>query len=254
MFRLCNKTFYRSFCSIIPRWKKLITAEQLQQIKRSRLQKISNSPSNNKKYSRYKCPVCMKPNLLTQTSCNSCDFELAPHDIVDYKDNVFINIINGQDKEHRVLYRNKDFMFIKDKFGISNYHIDAIPTSIIEDIRYINTSHIYLIKDMYNTGIRILSDQLHLDGVRHTYPKDIKEVLISGFNFPVSVEQLHLHMILPPLYHTNSFKYPRWHPYKKVIRDLETLGHVSIQTHETDDQNLTSQHEIQKHYKLFKIK
>lgn len=49
---------------------------------------------------------------------------------------------------------------------------------------------------------------------------------MAGYNFPVSVKHLHLHMVLPPFKHEKVFQYPRWHPHEKVLKDLEEFGEV----------------------------
>jgi len=48
----------------------------------------------------------------------------------------------------------------------------------------------------------------------------------AGYNYPVSVKHLHLHMVLPPFRHAKVFGYPRWHAHQKVIADLKQHGRV----------------------------
>ncbi len=54
----------------------------------------------------------------------------------------------------------------------------------------------------------------------------LEEFVVGGYNFPVSVKHLHLHMVLPPFKHKKVFQYPRWHSHAKIISDLETHGRV----------------------------
>jgi hypothetical protein len=85
---------------------------------------------------------------------------------------------------------------------------------------------------MYERGIEclhLLSDARGMasfwnDGSR------IRRHLIAGFNFPVSVHHLHMHMVLPPLDHTNAFRFPRFHWYERVVRDVLTNDGVQLQT------------------------
>jgi hypothetical protein len=58
--------------------------------------------------------------------------------------------------------------------------------------------------------------------------QNIDEFISAGYNYPVSVKHLHVHMMVPPFKHNKILQYPRWHPHSKVIDDLKRLGKVQI--------------------------
>jgi len=58
----------------------------------------------------------------------------------------------------------------------------------------------------------------------------LENAMFAGYNFPVSVKQLHLHMTVVPFFHDKVFIPPRWHSHRKVLNDLEKFGKVKLQT------------------------
>jgi hypothetical protein len=59
---------------------------------------------------------------------------------------------------------------------------------------------------------------------------------VIGYNFPVSVKHLHLHVVLPPFKHHKVFQYPRWHSHEKVLSDLKKHGRVIVYREQANDE------------------
>jgi hypothetical protein len=59
---------------------------------------------------------------------------------------------------------------------------------------------------------------------------------VIGYNFPVSVKHLHLHVVLPPFKHQKVFQYPRWHSHEKVLSDLKKHGRVIVYREQANDE------------------
>eukprot|EP00698_Gefionella_okellyi_P008026 TRINITY_DN1971_c0_g1_i2.p1 TRINITY_DN1971_c0_g1~~TRINITY_DN1971_c0_g1_i2.p1 ORF type:complete len:171 (-),score=37.89 TRINITY_DN1971_c0_g1_i2:28-540(-) len=137
-------------------------------------------------------------------------------------DNIFLELVKGVDIGTRVYYRDDDYVVFDDKFGVSKNHLDIIPTAVYDDILSLNASHVPLLERMFELGLKEFErrqDPLFAG-------KDLREFVTAGYNFPVSVKHLHLHMVLPPFAHAKVFQYPRWHSHAKVVRDLKEHGRV----------------------------
>jgi len=67
---------------------------------------------------------------------------------------------------------------------------------------------------------------LHDMKVERFHGISLSEYVVAGYTYPVSVKQLHLHLVLPPFKHEKVFLYPRWHSHEKVIHELSTYGKV----------------------------
>lgn len=224
------------FCSSFfeKRFKTLATEDTIAKIyERRRTFDLSSKERTEKsldpKKYRLVCPICEKPNITTSHECGACNFDLHPLDVVEMRENIFSNIAEGHVTEHRIYCRNEDLVVLGDKFPIADVHLDCIPTTPIEDITNLNTNHINLLRNMYEEGRQVIWQQIqssHLLSSKIDRMEQIDPLIIAGFNLPVSVYHLHLHMIVPPLRHTNSFKFPRWHPYPRVMRDLTKYGRV----------------------------
>lgn len=174
------------------------------------------SPNN-----KLKCPSCNKPNILTSRKCGSCEHPLSLKNISEYDPNIFQKIIS-KEIIHEIYYEDEQILIFKDKFPISPYHLICIPKIVIKDIRQLSSHDLNLIIKMYSKGVQTLKEM----NIPEFENKNLEEFLTSGFNLPVSVEHLHLHLVLPPFTHTNGFKKPRFHEYQKVIKDLKKFGHV----------------------------
>ena len=118
-------------------------------------------------------------------------------------------------------YRDDKYLVFDDKFGVSKNHLDIIPTQVIADISALTEEHIPMLEQLYALGKAEL--------VRRKVPVLLDmgdDALVAGYNFPVSVKHLHLHMVCGPFSHEKVFQYPRWHPHSKVVSDLKQYGKV----------------------------
>lgn len=187
----------------------------------------------------YICPACTKPNRLGAHYCTRCYFPHDEWDIAKLPSNVFLDIIQGKYTETPVLYRDDNIMVFDDKFGVSKHHIDVIPIEVIEDISNLDGSHVDLIEKMYKVGKQMLVDRK----VELYEGYNMDDLLVCGFNWPVSVKHLHLHLVLPPFFHRNCFKSARWHSYSKVINDLKTHGKVLMYKDHPNDEEVKGEYD-----------
>eukprot|EP01124_Arcella_intermedia_P014927 TRINITY_DN21480_c0_g1_i1.p1 TRINITY_DN21480_c0_g1~~TRINITY_DN21480_c0_g1_i1.p1 ORF type:complete len:962 (-),score=266.88 TRINITY_DN21480_c0_g1_i1:38-2923(-) len=172
---------------------------------------------------RLVCPSCLKPNVLTTTFCTGCTFPLCEWDIQAISENPFLDLARGKDTGTYIYLRTPTLLVAEDMFGVSwTSHMQAIPVQEIEDIRFLTKAHIPLLQSLYEAVVGE-AEKLEVPFTEHN---SIEEVALIGFNFPVSIKQLHLHLILPPYKHSKISEYPRWHSYEKVIKDLEQFGKV----------------------------
>ncbi len=125
-------------------------------------------------------------------------------------------------------FRDEDYLVFDDKFGVSANHLDIIPTRVYDDVTSLTERDIPVLERMFELG--------KAEFARRQIPPfdskllDMDDFLVAGFNYPVSVKHLHLHMVLPPFSHQRVFQYPRWHPFVKVIADLRNFGCVRTYT------------------------
>lgn len=132
-----------------------------------------------------------------------------------------MDIILGKDST-KPLYRDDNYLVFNDKFGVSTDHLDIIPTKVIIDIQDLTKEDIPMLEKLYELGLKEFESR----NLERFKGKDLNDFITAGYNFPVSVKHLHLHMVLPPFTHKKVFQYPRWHNHKKVINDLKTYGKV----------------------------
>lgn len=119
-----------------------------------------------------------------------------------------------------------------DKFGVSDNHVDVIPVEVILDISVLTKEHIPMLQDLYQQGL----NEFKKRNLKAEVFDNLDELVTAGYNFPVSVKHLHLHMVLPPFKHKKVFQYPRWHSHKKVIADLQEHGRVITFNEQPNDQ------------------
>eukprot|EP00455_Lapot_gusevi_P017581 TRINITY_DN1943_c0_g1_i1.p1 TRINITY_DN1943_c0_g1~~TRINITY_DN1943_c0_g1_i1.p1 ORF type:complete len:241 (-),score=76.83 TRINITY_DN1943_c0_g1_i1:77-799(-) len=182
----------------------------------------ANKPRIEGKTYKKICPACDKPNALEVDFCTGCSFSLVDWDIELVPDNIFLELVQGKDIGTIVHHRCEKYLVFNDKFGVSKYHVDVIPCEVFADVSALNGSHVTMLEEMYQLGLQHMRNQ-HVD---YLQGHDLEDVLVAGYNFPVSVKHLHLHMVLPPFTHEKVFQYPRWHSHAKVVRDLREHGRV----------------------------
>jgi diadenosine tetraphosphate (Ap4A) HIT family hydrolase len=168
------------------------------------------------------CPVCEKANTTSVKDCTYCGFPLTKEDLRLVSLNPFLDVLAGRGK-NIIRYKDAEICVFDDKFPISDNHVQVIPVEPIADITHLGEGHLRLLKRMYECGLQVLTKREISPIFRQHDPAFF---LITGFNYPVSVFHLHLHMVLLPLYHLGGFKYPRFHPFHKVLKDLQTYGRV----------------------------
>eukprot|EP01080_Neovahlkampfia_damariscottae_P010228 gene10228-2648_t len=185
------------------------------------------------------CRACDKPNRIGAKNCTRCYFECHEWDIQKLPSNIFLDIIEGRYTETPILFRNEKLLLFEDKYAVSKNHIDVIPIVVIEDISCLNSTHIELLEEMYKEGVRDFKRR----NLEQFKDYNLEDLLTCGFNFPVSVKHLHLHMVLPPFNHRNCFKTSRWHSYKKVLSDLKSFGKVKMYKDFPNDEEVKAEHE-----------
>lgn len=181
------------------------------------------------------CRVCDKPNSLHVSSCSSCGFPMEkPADAQLVVTNPFIPIIEGTAEDHEVLRREEECLLFKDKFPVAEVHLQCIPTMLgIEDATFLcppllsPDEAISLCERMKAVSMEVLREEASkvLDLRKLVHP--LEHYAVMGFNIPVSVRHLHLHVAFPPLHSVDTtFQYPRFHPFEKVVADIKQHGRV----------------------------
>eukprot|EP00741_Cyanophora_paradoxa_P020087 tig00021234_g19388.t1 len=175
------------------------------------------------------CRLCHKPNLLDVASCTRCGFDLVEDDVVNVPDNVFLGIAQGHIDENfqKILARNDELLVLCDLFPMAETHLDVIPVAPLVDLTHLTPAHVPFLERMRDAGVAALrrSGNPYLP-LMEAAPGGLASFITVGFNFPVSVPQLHLHVLLPPLFWRPIFLYPRWHSFEKVVSDLRRHGRV----------------------------
>jgi hypothetical protein len=192
------------------------------------------------------CPCCHKSNALGVAHCTGCSFALCDADQAALIErNPFLDIVHRNADAlavNTVIYRDDESVLVIDRYGTSIYdacHIDCLSTEIMIDITELRSRHIPLLERMYIRAREFVArgalEAGWLNEKEVSNNEFVDEFITAGFNYPVSVKQLHLHVILPPFKHEKIFTYPRWHSYQKVIRDLNTYGRVKLYTEEPNE-------------------
>jgi len=223
-----NKSF-SVMSSVKKSWKEF-TKDELDAIEKKReTVKAKNEPKDPKATYKKMCPACDKPNAVEVTFCTGCSFGITEWDLKRVSDNIFLDMINGIDTGTNVLHRTDKFLVFDDKFGVSDNHLDVIPTAVISDIAALTKEHIPMLEDLYRLGLEEMKRRLNAKSNKaiQLYEKrDLEDYIVAGYNYPVSVKHLHLHIVLPPFTHEKVFQYPRWHSHNKVLNDLKSHGRV----------------------------
>jgi len=219
----------------VPAWK-TFTAERLAAIEEDRKAAQAKGPIVRDPKGTYGkvCRACTKPNALDVSFCTGCSFSTSEWDVQRLPDNVFLELIKGKEKEHgvKVHFRDADVLVFDDKFGVSDHcHVDVIPVEELPDISVLTRAHVPLLELLYRRGRDVIAG-LKLPWLRDD---EIDEFVVAGYNYPVSVKHLHLHMIMPTYKHHKILQYPRWHSHQKVINDLKKHDKVIFYEKEPND-------------------
>ena len=120
-----------------------------------------------------------------------------------------------------LLHRDEEMVMFHEKFGVCKNHITIVPTKTIHGIQSLKQEDIPLLEAQYAMGMSELGRRTKEILAFKTIPEEeIPSVVVAGFFHPSSLEQLQLHMLLPPFRTERVCAHPKWHPYEKVIRDL----------------------------------
>jgi len=175
------------------------------------------------------CPACSKPNALEVSFCTGCEFATEESDIQRVSENIFLDMIQGKDTGTKVILRTDEFLVFDDKYGVSDNHLDVIPIAVIPDILSLRAEHIPVVEQLYQLGLQEFERRLAQSSnkaITLFKGKNLNDYIVAGYNLPVSVKHLHLHIVLPPFTHEKVFQYPRWHSQSKIVNDLKKHGRV----------------------------
>lgn len=150
-----------------------------------------------------------------------------------------MDIIEGRYKETVIHYRDNDFLVFDDKYGVSENHLDVIPTRVIEDITKLTANDIPMLEKMYQLGV----NELKRRKIKYYENLNIEDYVLAGYNYPVSVKHLHLHVALPPWFHRKCWATQRFHPHHKVIHDLKKYGKVRLYWDYPDEEAVKREYE-----------
>jgi len=218
--------------SLEPAWKSF-SKEKLAEIEKARKDvEAKGEPVRDPKgtYGSV-CRACTKPNAIHVTFCTGCSFPASKWDIQRLPDNIFLEMVKGVDVGAKVHHRDADILVFDDKFGVSDNHLDVIPTKVFDDITVLTADQIPLLELMYKRG----KEEFAKRNIAWLKDQNMDDFISAGYNYPVSVKHLHIHMIMPPFKHHKILQYPRWHPHPKVIADLRKYGKVRLYDQHPDD-------------------
>lgn len=200
-----------------------------------------------------KCPQCGKVCAFTLPLCNSCAASLADVPI-SYSDNVFTAFIFGIAKcpfpaTISIRAQTEDYLVFDDLLALAPCHLNSIPTAVyVPDWRHLLTNPeqgLLLVDAMFEQAFQAAKAQFWgNDAWRNKFltpeaatlkDDEIRELVISGMNFPPSQFQLHLQFMMPPLlpFHFNlalvnqHYHKGRYFPkdyVKAVLRKQAELG------------------------------
>ena len=175
------------------------------------------------------CPACSKPNTASVTACTKCstpldgipleetagtafDALLRALDALDPPSAAFPRAVEG----HTVRRVSADAVVFDDKYKIAPEHVLAVPRRRpdLEDAGRLGRADAPLVRHLWREAHAAMAG-------RGRGP------LLSGFNLPVSVPLLHLHMVRAEgLAHTRCFEAPRFVPTAQALHSLAATGRV----------------------------
>ena len=221
-----------------PLWKQLIAAgitnaERVEEQRRQRPSPLSAADLAAGVPAQLFCPLCSKPNSLNaaRTGCTNCHFELSvDRDLIAPVRNPFARVLAGEpDPEHAVYVETPRCLVVQDAFPLSVVYLQAIPRQPLADLRALDRRHVELLEEMHAAGRRAAIARVAAHPLLSAVASadDVEAAIICGFNFPVAVAHLHLHVVLPPFFHSQhlrTFLPPRFQPFDEVLRALREHG------------------------------
>ena len=126
------------------------------------------------------------------------------------------------------MYQDDKVVIIKDKYPKATHHFLALPLEKIKDLASMDRTHLPLLEHMHAKSLELTTSN---------YPGF---ELLLGYHAIPSMAQVHLHIIsqdydspcLKTKRHWNSFTTDYFLPSDKVVKELQTLGHVRLATSE----------------------
>ena len=195
------------------------------------------------------CQHCGKSNGYSLQYCNACSAPIS-HLPVSRTTNVFgafVFGVAGEEREWFVSIRHQDesFLVFDDILAMSSCHLNCIPTDqYLPDFRVL-----FAYPHQAQELVQQMKSRLHDSIWKHFWSvkewrthqqcegsdratfDQLMSHLCSGFNFPPSQYQLHLHGLLPPFtpeHHRlfvrgKHFVKGRWFPLSYIERSLQAL-------------------------------
>jgi diadenosine tetraphosphate (Ap4A) HIT family hydrolase/ribosomal protein L40E len=171
------------------------------------------------------CPRCGKPNNVAAKTCTGCGHPIDPRlDFVFLPANPFLEVLSGARPDHRIMFRDGEICVFENLFPTADCHLLAIPVSCVPDITHLSAADIPLVERLHREGVRALRSICDAD----------EDDIFAGFNVPVSVPHLHMHVAARPT-REEGFRSSRFYPYRDVVRDLEAYGRVVLHEKEGGD-------------------
>lgn len=195
-----------------------------------------------------RCPACGKPNQPSRDACTGCSCKLVQSDAQPLVEDPYAPFFASVQSSppfrappvspekfkltapgvSRPVASNKYGVVIDDIYGISRDHLLAIPSpsyGVLEDITHLNASHIEMLQGLHKLAVSVLM-------ARYSVKELIIPYMRAGFNVPVSVRRLHMHVVLPPYTHAEIFDNggPRWNAFDDVIEMLRLDRRVTVNT------------------------
>eukprot|EP01124_Arcella_intermedia_P016856 TRINITY_DN2345_c0_g1_i1.p1 TRINITY_DN2345_c0_g1~~TRINITY_DN2345_c0_g1_i1.p1 ORF type:complete len:385 (+),score=87.47 TRINITY_DN2345_c0_g1_i1:2587-3741(+) len=190
-----------------------------------------------------KCPTCSKVVAFTLANCNGCGTNITKVDI-SYTNNIFVGFTYGIQKGPfpftiSVRYQSPEYLAFDDLLSLCPCHLNIIPsTQYLPDWRFLLKNPAQgkqLIERLFETAWKAVEDNFlsNVEWKKKILKGDLtneqlRNCIISGFNYPPSQYQLHLQFMLPPFvphhYHQYlqglHFTPGRFFPYEYVLSVL----------------------------------
>lgn len=162
------------------------------------------------------CPSCGKPNILIVESCSFCAERLSDKNILSVeRDPMYETCITGKGLG-AVLKWHFDAVVCENPYPIGKRHLLAIPKGTF--------SHIYKLK---RKSLKIM-EFLKQIGLEALDEADRRNAIL-GFSYPAEYNQLHLHIVVPPVTNFLLFRASHWYSYNRVVEEIAQKGMLQKQ-------------------------